>query len=297
MSAKSAIEWTDATWNVVTGCTKVSAGCKHCYAEMWAKRHFGEFSKDHSRAFGDVRMHTEKLLLPKQWKEGRRIFVNSMADLFHEAVTEDFIFTVFMVMEKYSQHTFQILTKRPQRMMEMLQKWQENDRFWPKPLPNVWLGVSVEDQRAADERIPLLLRTPAAVRFLSCEPLLGAVKLPQCTADARCPLNGIEGHSERPMGGIDWVICGGESGPGARPMHPEWARGLRDQCARAGVPFFFKQWGEWAPESALPAYAPHSVTFRFDDGRQVFRAGKKAAGRVLDGCTHDGMPQRKEVIA
>lgn len=257
MSTKTAIEWTDATWNPVTGCTKVSEGCAHCYAETWAGRHLGEFSKDKARKFTDVRTHADKLTLPLSWSKPRRIFVNSMSDLFHRDVPDAFIRQVFEVMASAHRHTFQILTKRPERMNRFLSDLKV------APLPHVWLGTSVEDQRAADDRVPQLVGTPARVRFLSCEPLLGPVDL--------SPWFGG-------LCGIDWVIVGGESGPKARPMHPQWARALRDQCASAGVAFFFKQWGDNMP-------------MEHRGGVSWVRVGKKAAGRLLDGCEHNAMPR------
>lgn len=266
MSDNSRIEWTEATWNPVTGCTKVSPGCDHCYAERITERFHGKGS------FAIVQRSEEKLYLPLKWRKPRRVFVNSMSDLFHEAVPDGYIGSVFDVMAKTPHHTYQLLTKRHARLRSLLTKWGEegarNDWAGPGtavfrtregvwagpvrwPLPNVWQGVSVESQRWADIRIPALRQTPAAVRWLSLEPLLGSIDL-------------------RPhLDGIDWVVVGGESGPGARPMHPDWARSLRDQCTAAGVPFFFKQWGE----------------YRFGE-----RVGKKAAGRVLDGRTWDDYP-------
>ncbi len=262
MSDKSAIEWTDATWNPVRGCTKVSPGCKHCYAETFAERFRGVKGHPYEQGF-DLRLVPEALTIPLQWKKPRYFFVNSMSDLFHEDVPDEYIDRVFAVMALCPQHTFQVLTKRPERMYayvananrtaisaaaEPLCRAKENDWYgkivpihstrWP--LPNVWLGVSVEDQQRADERIPCLLRTPAAVRFLSCEPLLGPIRLPlgrQC-----------DGHSPAECeqtcpGRIDWVIVGGESGPGARPCNIEWIRSIIYQCQVAKVPCFVKQLG------------------------------------------------------
>lgn len=295
MSDKTGIEWTDATWNPVRGCTKVSPGCKNCYAERLHNQRQLAYSQGkkvprlYAEPFEKVQLLPERLPAPLHWRKPRRIFVNSMSDLFHEDVPDDFIDRVFAVMALCPQHTFQILTKRAQRMRAYMDRLarspgcadQVSDAArqmghavsFAWPFPNVWLGVSVEDQPRADERVPELLATPAAVRFISAEPLLGPVNLsaalftqppegePDESAEAGGLWNGPRALGEK---GVSWVIVGGESGPGARPMHPEWARGLRDQCAAAGVPFFFKQWG----------------------GKN-----KKAAGRILDGRTWDQMPE------
>jgi protein gp37 len=221
----SKIEWTDKTWNPVTGCTKISQGCKHCYAERLYERFHGKGS------FRNITCHPDRLEHPLRWKKASMVFVNSMSDLFHEEVPFSFIYDVFIIMQKAHWHTFQVLTKRAQRMLEFFVYAQ-----FKEPIPNVWVGVSVEDQKAADERIPVLLKIPAAKRFLSCEPLIGEVDLYRFIPPVQQP--------ERL---IDWVIVGGESGPGARPMHPDWARKLRDQCTSAIIYFFFKQWGEWLP--------------------------------------------------
>ncbi|HWR66089.1 MAG TPA: phage Gp37/Gp68 family protein [Bellilinea sp.] len=290
---KTTIEWADEVWNPVTGCTKVSQGCKNCYAERVAERFWGE------RKFTDVRMHPERLEDPLHWKKPRRVFVNSMSDLFHPDVPFDFIDRVFAVMALCPQHTFLVLTKRPERMVAWFRDissttrstwvWSEMGRLlnankvrYPEwPLPNVWMGVSVEDQKAADERIPLLLQTPAAVRFISAEPLLGPVDLRRGIYSTS-PDGESRGTS---VEGLNWVICGGESGSNARPMHPDWVRGLRDQCQAAGVPFFFKQWGEWAPDCLCDTKEAHKTIDRPQPGHIgcMFRCGKKAAGRLLDG--------------
>lgn len=272
MADKSNIEWTDSTWNPVTGCSKVSQGCKNCYAErIWPKVEAAERMRTHwewqkwpKRAFTDVRTHPFRLEAPLHWKKPRRIFVNSMSDLFHEDVPDDFIDRVFVVMALASQHHYQILTKRPHRMRDYCSSVDtlgrvtslcakmvadglgsvsisnHADGLSGLVLENVWLGVSVEDQATADERIPLLLQTPAAVRFLSCEPLLGTIDLTRVPMPDGDDL-GNTLHNFGADCGIDWVIAGGESGPQARPSHPDWFRSLRDQCAKAGVPFFMKQ--------------------------------------------------------
>lgn len=395
----SSIEWTDKTWQVTAGCTKVSPGCKHCYAETMAGRLAAMAVADEEKGRNPGRKAPYKLVvhnkpgrgrggygpksgwnnkvvtlphnltIPLGWKNPSMIFVNSESDLFHEDVPFEFIDKVCAVMALCPQHKFQMLTKRVERMAQYFDRFtgQEFDgtvgnpptpRFsaeymasrhyridqqiaelaweafpversrtaahrlldakldWKLPLPNVWLGTSVENQEQADERIPHLLQCPAAVRFLSCEPLLGPVNLTQiggtaclASAGACCgdrpwldSLRGIQGcrragaygfplRNQMPRG-IDWVIVGGESGPGARPMHPDWARSIRDQCQAAGVAFFFKQWGEHAPFAALPADTKirgHT----WDNGgsfTSVARVGKKAAGRLLDGREWNEMP-------
>jgi len=214
MSVKSTIEWTDSTWNPVTGCTKVSPGCKHCYAEVFAERWRGIPGHHFEQGF-DLRLWEERLDLPLAWKKPRTIFVNSMSDLFHEKVPLAFIQQVFHTMEIASWHTFQILTKRSERLAELAP-----DLSWP---PNVWMGVSIETGKYL-WRADHLRKVPAAVRFLSLEPLLG-------------PISAID------LSGIHWVIVGGESGRGARAIEPEWVRAIRKQCRAADVPFYFKQWG------------------------------------------------------
>ncbi len=270
---KSKISWTDETWNPVTGCTKVSAGCANCYAERMAKRLKAMGQKKYRNGF-KLTLHPDTVDDPLRWKRPRMVFVNSMSDLFHEEVPDEFIDTVFAVMALSPHHIFQVLTKRADRMAEYIGGDRKNnpgqhtrpalinfaardmhlkvpfasDRFldpgrckWPPP--NVWMGVSVENQDAAGERIPHLLKCPAAVRFLSCEPLLGPVDLAGCMEPLgvgyveRIP-TGLEGGSV-----IDWVIVGGESGPGARPMDLDWARLIRDDCKAAGVPFWYKHAG------------------------------------------------------
>jgi protein gp37 len=215
MNDRSAIEWTDSTWNPITGCTKISPGCAHCYAEAITLRFArgGRFLPGQTT----IRMHSDRLRIPLKWRDPRLVFVNSMSDLFHEEVPEDFILQVFEVMREARQHTFQVLTKRHERLVELSPRIA-----WPT---NVWMGVSVENQVWADRRIPALKKVPASVRFLSCEPLLGPVSL--------------DSH----LDGINWVIVGGESGAKARPVDGAWVRMIREQCVVKGVPFFFKQWG------------------------------------------------------
>jgi protein gp37 len=214
MATSSGIEWTEATWNPLTGCTKVSPGCKHCYAERLSLRLRAMGSPKYANGFR-LTLHEGALDLPLRWTKPRAIFVNSMSDLFHQDVPDEFVLRVFDVMGRAHWHRFQVLTKRPERLLTL-----DPDLPWR---PNVWMGVSVENARYRG-RIDLLRRTGAAVKFLSLEPLLG-------------PLPGLD------LNGIDWAIVGGESGPGARPVDPAWVRDIRDQCQAAGVAFFFKQWG------------------------------------------------------
>jgi protein gp37 len=252
--AKTRIEWCDRVWNPTVGCTPVSAGCKNCYA----KRIYERFHPGQS--FNQVHTIPGRLDDPLHWRKPARVFVDSMSDLFHPDVPYSFIEQVLARMSSADQHTYMILTKRPEKMMEFINGYRERGGWWRGdkvwfgtwPLPNVWLGVSVEDQKTADERIPLLLQTPAAVRFVSYEPALGPVDL---GFKRPCPGASWEWsetgkreycskcgnwHYEHPAG-ISWVIMGCESGPGRRPMNLDWARSMRDQCQAAGVPFFLKQ--------------------------------------------------------
>jgi protein gp37 len=307
------IEWTDETWNPVTGCTKVSQGCHFCYAErLWPKVDGARVKREGGapRAFTDVRCHPERLDAPLHWRTPRRIFVNSMSDLFHEEVPSAFIGKVFGVMAVARQHVFQVLTKRPQRMLDLLadgvvgplkgeadqtafeirrerSTTAEEASRWPGlkwPLPNVWLGVSVEDQATADERVPLLLRIPAAIRFVSYEPALGPINLGWYLLRFD-PMQGDKTPNLR------WLIAGGESGPNARPPHPDWFRSVRDQCAEAGLAFFFKQWGEWAPDCRCGRDYPCKTIDRPPPGKGVmFRCGKRRAGRLLDDREHNEYP-------
>jgi protein gp37 len=361
MGNSTHIEWTDSTWNPIRGCTPVSAGCKNCYAAKIAKRFSGpgqpyeglvRINAAGARTddwSGDVHFVEKHLLDPLKWglvvdhrgpgpleygcenprkcdcpQRPRRIFVNSMSDLFHPGVPDEWIDKIFAVMALCPQHTFQILTKRPERMLAYLdsaEAWNRisyaassmktcrdytftsggrGDLF----IDNVQLGVSVENQETADERIPLLMQTPAAVRFISAEPLLGAIDLqkiaiprgqtmiPVGTAAKASWINAVKGYSDNgEWRMLDWVIVGGESGPGARPMHPDWARGLRDQCVPAGVPFFFKQWGEFTSEQCpgvevvLSTLQPGQCVTSGIRGHHTLytRVGKKAAGSLLDG--------------
>ena len=258
----SKIEWTDETWNPVTGCTKVSQGCKHCYAEGVARRFWGD------RKFTDVQTHPDRLDQPLRWRKPRRVFVNSMSDLFHDDVPDKFIDQVFAIMALAKEHTFQVLTKRPARMLAYLRQVQDVEKDMNRwacaapetypcaafaiedcdwPLPNVWLGVSVEDQATADERIPLLLQMPAALRFVSYEPALGPVNLWPWLNDPETYSAGggfIAGDGDwKGPSPIGWIIVGGESGPKARPFDVAWAAQTVGQCKDAGVPCFVKQLG------------------------------------------------------
>jgi protein gp37 len=324
MADKSKIEWTDASWNPIVGCSIVSPGCTNCYAMKQAARiELMTIGENAARAadsrdarLGQIQSHyagTTKqtnggavwtgkiseapqhiLTAPLRWKRPRRIFVNSMSDLFHESVPDAWIDRVFAVMALCPQHTFQVLTKRSERMRRYASDFHvAHDRdvcvriadaasdwgdLYPGairkrwPLRNVWLGVSAEDRRRYAERKDDLRATPAAVHFFSFEPLLGKID-----ADY--------------LG--EWAIIGGESGPGARPMHPDWARAIRDQCAAAGVPFFFKQHGEWIglPDDRGPISTPDDRVHQFDDGEVCYRVGKRRAGRLLDGVEYNAFPE------
>ena len=328
MGDKTGISWTDATWNPTKGCSRVSAGCQNCYAEVQAAR-IVRMGKGKPTAYDDlvrvtaggdarwtgkVTLDAKTLALPLRWSKPRRIFVNSMSDLFHESLTNEQIAAVFGVMAAAPQHTFQVLTKRATRMREWFEWMTLEENFSPNatmhveaceldaigededdviaerildaewPLSNVWLGVSVEDQHAADERIPELLDTPAAVRFLSCEPLLGEVSIPsylrgtaQHAAIAR-----YAGKTDEP--GVDWVIAGCESGPGARPCSVKWLQFLRDQCAFARVPFFLKQ----ATQPGSEAVGGPLVTPGIGSKH---KAGGVIELPYLDGIQHAAFPE------
>lgn len=365
MADHTGIEWADATWNPIVGCSIVSPGCTNCYAMGMAARieamqpasHYaGTTQKAKAGAVwsGKLALAPEHVFTqPLRWRRPRRIFVNSMGDLFHEDAPDHWIDRVFAIMALAPQHTFMVLTKRSARMRQYLtedrRRWrclsvdglfpqrtdasrQARDRLarltapgMPAPLENVWLGVSTEDQRRADERVPDLLTTPAAIRFVSAEPLLGPLNLfslnERCDergtiTDWRDALRGLRfGPSQRETARLDLVIAGGESGPKARPMHPDWARSLRDQCAASGTAFFFKQWGEWEaavdrerddPDWRLDYsvkyadQAPHKW-LNLEGGRGFHgerfhvmrRVGKRAAGRLLDGVEHNAMPEAR----
>ena len=323
MSGVTKIEWADKVWNPVTGCTKVSEGCRHCYAETMAKRFWGD------RKFTDVECHRERLGIPFKWKKPSKIFVNSMSDLFHPDVPFEFIDLVFMVMSRAHRHKFLILTKRPERMrdyikgieFELMQSQTYTNYRWEGTnlynlgniLYNVWFGVSVEDQRTADERIPILLDIDCALRFVSIEPMLEKIDLRSFTTPAKCkrhndhapvyerngagfwhcPECRADWEHHRPL---DWVICGGESGTGARPMHPDWVRSLQQQCHQSGTPFFFKQWGAWHPAKypwLVNEGEKETVSggYTFEDGTQMVRGGKGES--LLDGHEWKQFPEVK----
>lgn len=372
------IEWTEATWNPIVGCSVVSPGCTNCYAMRMAHRlaanpatpHYAgtvQASKAGPVWTGKVALAPDAVLTaPMKRRKPTMYFVNSMGDLFHEDVPDGWIDRVFAVMALAPQHTFQVLTKRADRMRAYLggnrftdshaterigyaamtlvdeatggdetnaPPWPVNYMaissllhgptpnvsgvLWPRPevwpLRNVWLGVSAEDQTRADERIPDLLVTPAAIRFVSAEPLLGPVDLRALTTAAettrpyRALVDALDGTCQsldhasidwfKLPSRLDWVICGGESGPGARSMHSDWARSIRDQCAAAGVPFFFKQWGEWLPEDHVEDADPPDGIFnrcstKIENEHRWYGVGKRAAGRLLDGRVWDEMPER-----
>lgn len=316
------IEWCEETWNPITGCTPISEGCQNCYAKRMANRLRGRCGYPADEPF-KVTLHKDRLEEPLRWKKPRRVFVGSMGDLFHEDVPDEFIYEIWDVMVQSKQHTFLVLTKRPDRMKSFIEKVMCNRmgyaltfggtpegkkaRKWAqKPVQNVWLGVTAENQRRADERIPILLQIPAAVRFVSVEPMLGPVDLTQIDIGGNVWINSLTGDckSYNPYGGwwkinesknkLDWVICGGETGPSARPMHPDWARSLRNQCQEAGVSYFFKQWGEYCSPSQMPPDTfrdwdiQHGTEIWDDEPR--WRVGKKKAGRSLDGEVWDEMP-------
>ena len=348
MSTK--IEWAEETWNPITGCTPISEGCANCYAKRMSNRLKGRCGYDADNPF-KVTLHPGRLSEPLKWRKPRMIFVCSMGDLFHEDVPDELIDRIFAVMASCGEHTFLLLTKRPQRMREYMQRvttggpqaassytenlmhfhkqhidnytagWtpppppepevrfiyssaikqesveKERDSIffnrtchWRKwPLSNVWLGVTAENQTRADERIPVLLQIPAAKRFVSIEPMLGPVDLQLVNMPDGDDL-GVSLYNHGCAAGIDWVICGGETGPGSRPMNPDWVRSLRDQCQTAGTPFFFKSWGDWSESyknDVKVDYVANDGTLKIDDPKldviPVYRVGKKHSGRLLDG--------------
>jgi len=353
---KTAIEWTEETWNPIVGCSVVSPGCTNCYAMKTANRlanipttpqYRGTIQQSRGGPVwtGKVALAEKSLAAPLKRRKPTMYFVNSMGDLFHENVPDEWIDRVFAVMALCPQHTFQVLTKRADRMREYLTRasiwdwWARasisiaaspcaagavEDCTWP--LPNVWLGVSAEDQTRADERIPALLATPAEIRFVSFEPLLGPVDSTNISPNGIQEIDSLRGRSTEPdwviQEAIDWVIVGGESGPNARPMHPDWPLDLLKQCQAASVPFFFKQWGEWAPvhidqdedghlDAAYPMVGCGNPDAHRCDQECLFwqgdqlvhwpkiehlpaigarRVGKKAAGRLLAGREWKEMP-------
>lgn len=328
MAENTGIEWADHTFNPWIGCTKVSPACDHCYAEEWAKRFKGP-------AWGKERRRTSTAnwQKPLRWNReaaafraahGRApmVFCASLADVFDNQVPDEWRLELWELIAQTPDLVWLLLTKRPQNIRKMLPVMDSSlpgYRPWHQrwPWPHVWLGTTVENQAEADRRIPHLLSVPAAKRFLSCEPLLGPVDLTNLSVvspggvEQWNALDRIEGREAAAEGGvsgvIDWVIAGGESGREARPSHPDWFRSLRDQCAGAGVPFLFKQWGEWTPSELASREALRATIQTVDfNGRRLFgteavlggvepveimaRPGKKAAGRTLDGVIHDGRP-------
>lgn len=303
--ATTRIEWADRVWNPVTGCSKCSDACDNCYAERMSKRLAGRCGYPTLDPF-KVTWHQDRLFEPISWNKPSRVFVCSMADLFHSDVRDDKLLCIFTVIALSPKQTFLLLTKRPERAHEFLclENLQDSiievagSRFGVdganrvraafkdgNALPNVWLGATIWDQASADRSVPILLSTPAAKRFVSIEPMLGPVDLRDGLGLMCAP------------GDIDWVICGGETGPGARPMHPDWPRSLRDQCQAAQVPFFFKQWGEFGPSELRTSQGATDHT----NGRYhpiadptckglVVRLGTRKAGRVLDGRTWEEVP-------
>lgn len=372
MADGTQISWAGTTLNISSGCEKCSEGCLHCYIERTPPFRIAHraFVGDGIGAKTDIQLHLERLALPLRWRKPRTIFVNSLSDLFHKEIPDEVIARLWVVMAMTPRHTFQILTKRPARMRALLnsgQRWQkllkdafdwavdnvdarmpvadvERVRAWInlrsvaddglRPLKNVWLGTSTENQQWANVRIPQLLMAPAAVRFISAEPLLGPIDLTQIEwnrgggthLDVINGLHGVPGLWQAKAKRLDWVIVGGESGPGARPMHPDWARDLRDQCTDVGIAFHFKQHGEWSPIGLLYCDddGPGSIAdqARMDavhaqvvERREVIqlerdgyivedhqpgdprtwlmaKVGKRAAGRELDGRTWDQFPER-----
>jgi protein gp37 len=365
----SKIEWCDKTWNPVTGCTKISEGCRNCYAERQAKRFGKQWGLPANNPFAVTKRRDEIFLDPIRWRNPARIFCCSMGDLFHDDVPDNWIAAVLAVMAMTydhtgkmrdagdglsvaickQRHTYILLTKRPERMQRFFTEFLSGDIFSKEPnitrfagqfckqlarnlgqewwmnadfslaswidngLPGLWIGVTAENQEQADKRIPILLQTPAAVRFVSVEPMLGPVNLRNIRLKDGGTLDALKGIDTTMQchyaGKLDWVICGGESGPGARPMHPDWARSLRDQCQAAGTPFLFKQWGEWQDGSAYDTNAKHLVvtidgkTYSWPNAeytstkdwpylhpRIMAKVGKKEAGRLLDGQLWDVYP-------
>lgn len=285
--AQSKIEWTQKVWNPVTGCTKISDGCTNCYAEKMAKRLKGRFGYPEEDPFTPT-FHPDRLTEPISWIKPKMVFVCSMGDLFHEEISFQLTNAVFSAMADANQHIYQVLTKRPERMKEFFDIKSNMHGIKWQPSPNVWLGVSAENQEQADKRIPILLQVPAAVRFVSCEPLLGLVNLTPYLS----PPTGEMSAGQR---GLNWIIAGGESGHKARPMHPDWATSLRDQCKEASVPFFFKQWGAWWPNcqgcgSFLDDFDPLPKTYVTND-YMFYKIGKKHSGRILDGKEHNEYPE------
>lgn len=313
---KTRIEWATDSWNPIVGCSKCSPACDHCYAEKMAVR-LAAMGQSRYKVVIDGknwngRLHFDHTTLDSvmHWKKPRRIFVTSMGDAFHESVPFHWIDQIFDMVRNCPLHTFIILTKRADRMLNYLASL-EIDRF-DVVYPNVWCGVTICNQQEANEKIPLLLQVPAAVRFVSIEPILGKIDLTTIKwvdtsykGRGQCVLHFDALHNNHPDSPfnkqkLDWVICGGESGPGARPVQPDWVRSLRDQCKAHDVPFMFKQWGEFAPENAIlddgsplhDSFRRNAVKHICDNGEYVYRVGKHRTTRTLDGVIHDEYPNR-----
>ncbi len=301
------IEWADATINPVVGCSHCSPGCDHCYAERFAARmaknpnpkisgKYAGVVDEKGKWTGRVNLHMDGCLYAATvTRKPKRFFIGSMTDIFHENIPDEEIRSLFLSMTIVPNDlpTYMVLTKRPHRAKAVL-----GDMLVACPeLHRVWLGVTVCNQAEADEKIPVLLQTPAAARFVSVEPMLEAVDLRGKLCHWTCPdgsgswFSPVPGKVHHRL--LDWVICGGETGPGARPMHPDWVRGLRDQCQGARVPFFFKSWGEWAPNCLCGAKRPHPIIQRPTPGHVgcMFKCGKRRAGRLLDGVEHNEFPE------
>ena len=317
------IEWTNETWNPIIGCNKVSLGCDNCYAEKMAYRlmhmPYGadyqfvlsdngksdpEKYKNLPKWNGETHFQKSQLDNPLKWKKPRMIFVVSMGDLFHESIPFEWIDKVFEVIFQTPQHTYQILTKRPERMKKYFEHQNEllKDLGGYSPPPFIWLGVTAENQEQANKRIPILLEIPAAIRFVSIEPMLSKIDIQKYLTPGA---DGLPEEVERYHDWIDWVICGGESGSKARPMHPDWTRSLRDQCKKIGTPFFFKQWGEYTPNNSNTKWYKN-IGISEDGGlfnkeidldawqgrnfKLMFKVGKSKTGNLLEGKEHNEMP-------
>ena len=278
--SQTKIEWTDRVWNPITGCSPVSEGCQNCYAKRMANRLRGRYGYPKDDPFR-VTFHPKRLNEPLRWRKSQKVFVCSMGDLFHEKVERQWIDQVMAEILYDYEHTFLILTKRPTAAQFYFMDFYRTCK--DSILPNLWLGVSISNQPDADKNIPILLQIPAVKRFVSVEPMLGPVNIPP---KALCPCSCFAGNTRRPhpdcegKPSIDWVICGGETGPRARPMYPDWVRSLRNQCQLAGAPFFFKHWGEYKEF----IYAPTGE-------KELLRVGKERAGHLLDGKEYREFPK------
>jgi len=306
--SKTNIGWTAFVWNPTTGCDEIGAGCKFCYAKTLHNQRHGAYKQgklpnlpQYSKPFNEIQLHEDRLLSPLHLKKPSKIFVDSMGDLFHKDVPFNFIYNVFDTIEQCPQHTFQVLTKRPQRALKLMVDYHLWDIF---SLKNLWLGVSVSTQKEYDELFPLLIQTPAAVHFVSFEPLLEEIKILDVSGWKEP--HKYWGENLK----LDWVICGGETGKNARPMHPDWARSLRDQCKAANIPFFFKQWGKWTPTTEWAkrnSIEPEQVRYMMPTG-EIYQTGTgqcntmegtlihdagRRSGDLLDGVEYNQFPEVK----